>query len=98
MLSATGKDSKTLMLVQVSPSTVNVSETICSLQFAQRTRTVELGPPSRKEVNTPSKKELSNQPKKEPSAPSKKEASTPSKKDVSVSSKKEVNTPSKKNK
>ena len=43
-----GKDSKTLVVVQVSPATTNVSETLCSLQFAQRTRTVELGTPSKK--------------------------------------------------
>ncbi|XP_072925832.1 kinesin-like protein KIFC3 isoform X4 [Hemitrygon akajei] len=36
-------DSKTLMMVQVSPMEKNVNETICSLKFAQRVRSVELG-------------------------------------------------------
>ncbi|XP_077418890.1 kinesin-like protein KIFC3 isoform X2 [Vanacampus margaritifer] len=35
-------DSKTLMMVQVSPSPANVSESLCSLKFAQRVRSVEL--------------------------------------------------------
>ena len=38
-----GGDSKVLMFVQCSPAETNVSETICSLNFAQRARTVELG-------------------------------------------------------
>ncbi|XP_018613495.1 kinesin-like protein KIFC3 isoform X2 [Scleropages formosus] len=37
-------DSKTLMMVQVSPLDINVNETVCSLKFAQRVRSVELGP------------------------------------------------------
>ncbi|XP_028812096.1 kinesin-like protein KIFC3 isoform X2 [Denticeps clupeoides] len=37
-------DSKTLMMVQVSPLDSNVSESVCSLKFAQRVRTIELGP------------------------------------------------------
>ncbi|KAJ8339638.1 hypothetical protein SKAU_G00342710 [Synaphobranchus kaupii] len=37
-------DSKTLMMVQVSPLDTNVSESVCSLKFAQRVRSVELGP------------------------------------------------------
>ncbi|XP_051787461.1 kinesin-like protein KIFC3 isoform X3 [Erpetoichthys calabaricus] len=41
-------DSKTLMMVQISPAEKNVSESICSLKFAQRVRSVELGPQSRK--------------------------------------------------
>ncbi|MBN3293254.1 KIFC3 protein, partial [Polypterus senegalus] len=41
-------DSKTLMMVQISPVEKNVSESICSLKFAQRVRSVELGPQSRK--------------------------------------------------
>ncbi|XP_062861099.1 kinesin-like protein KIFC3 [Trichomycterus rosablanca] len=36
-------DSKTLMLVQVSPLDSNLIESVCSLKFAQRVRTVELG-------------------------------------------------------
>ncbi|KAK9542158.1 hypothetical protein VZT92_000044 [Zoarces viviparus] len=35
-------DSKTLMMVQVSPLSGNMSESICSLKFAQRVRSVEL--------------------------------------------------------
>ncbi|XP_034038771.1 kinesin-like protein KIFC3 isoform X2 [Thalassophryne amazonica] len=35
-------DSKTLMMVQVSPLADNMSESVCSLKFAQRVRTVEL--------------------------------------------------------
>ncbi|KAM8893800.1 kinesin-like protein KIFC3 [Spinachia spinachia] len=35
-------DSKTLMMVQVSPLPGNMSESICSLKFAQRVRSVEL--------------------------------------------------------
>ncbi|XP_071899780.1 kinesin-like protein KIFC3 isoform X7 [Anas platyrhynchos] len=41
-------DSKTLMMVQVSPAEKNTSETLCSLKFAERVRSVELGPISRK--------------------------------------------------
>uniref|UniRef100_A0A667XAQ7 Kinesin-like protein n=1 Tax=Myripristis murdjan TaxID=586833 RepID=A0A667XAQ7_9TELE len=36
-------DSKTLMMVQVSPLASNMSESVCSLKFAQRVRTIELG-------------------------------------------------------
>ncbi|XP_071177093.1 kinesin-like protein KIFC3 isoform X1 [Mytilus edulis] len=43
-----GGDSKTLMIVQVAPVEKNVAETICSLNFAQRVRTVELGQASKK--------------------------------------------------
>ncbi|XP_042276129.1 kinesin-like protein KIFC3 isoform X2 [Thunnus maccoyii] len=35
-------DSKTLMMVQVSPLPSNMSESVCSLKFAQRVRSVEL--------------------------------------------------------
>ncbi|XP_047218638.1 kinesin-like protein KIFC3 isoform X2 [Girardinichthys multiradiatus] len=35
-------DSKTLMMVQVSPLPDNMSESVCSLKFAQRVRSVEL--------------------------------------------------------
>ncbi|XP_061731647.1 kinesin-like protein KIFC3 isoform X2 [Nerophis ophidion] len=37
-----GGDSKTLMMVQVSPVLGNLSESLCSLKFAQRVRNVEL--------------------------------------------------------
>ena len=43
-----GGDSKTLMVVQVSPALKNVSETLCSLNFAQRVRMVELGQATKK--------------------------------------------------
>jgi len=36
------------MIVQVAPVEKNVAETICSLNFAQRVRTVELGQASKK--------------------------------------------------
>ncbi|KAG0554471.1 hypothetical protein KC19_12G094400 [Ceratodon purpureus] len=39
-----GGDSKTLMFVQISPNEADVSETLCSLNFASRVRGVELGP------------------------------------------------------
>ncbi|XP_047436947.1 kinesin-like protein KIFC3 isoform X3 [Mugil cephalus] len=35
-------DSKTLMMVQVSPLPANMSESVCSLKFAQRVRSIEL--------------------------------------------------------
>ncbi|XP_061450360.1 kinesin-like protein KIFC3 isoform X2 [Rhineura floridana] len=41
-------ESKTLMMVQVSPVEKNTSETLCSLKFAERVRSVELGPGSRR--------------------------------------------------
>ncbi|XP_071670391.1 kinesin-like protein KIFC3 isoform X2 [Patagioenas fasciata] len=53
-------DSKTLMMVQVSPAEKNTSETLCSLKFAERVRSVELGPVSRKAelVSWPSQEHL----------------------------------------
>lgn len=36
------------MVVQVAPVEKNVGETVCSLTFAQRVRTVELGQATRK--------------------------------------------------
>eukprot|EP00731_Ephydatia_muelleri_P001344 Em0001g1344a len=44
-------DSKTLMVVQVSPVEKNGLETVCSLNFAQRVRAVELGQAGRKVVD-----------------------------------------------
>ncbi|XP_067853799.1 kinesin-like protein KIFC3 isoform X2 [Heptranchias perlo] len=44
-------DSKTLMMVQVSPMEKNVNETVCSLKFAQRVRSVELGAVGRRTEN-----------------------------------------------
>ena len=43
-----GGNSKTLMVVQVSPVEKNSGETVCSLSFAERIRNVELGQASRK--------------------------------------------------
>ena len=37
------RKSKTLMIATVSPDHDNASETVCSLKFANRVRTVELG-------------------------------------------------------
>ena len=42
-----GGDSKTLMIVQIAPVEKNVGETLASLNFAQRVRTVELGAASK---------------------------------------------------
>ncbi|XP_070411174.1 kinesin-like protein KIFC3 isoform X6 [Nothobranchius furzeri] len=45
-------DSKTLMMVQVSPLPGNMSESVCSLKFAQRVRSVELNSSSRRHENS----------------------------------------------
>ncbi|XP_071725501.1 kinesin-like protein KIN-14S [Rutidosis leptorrhynchoides] len=42
--SSLGGDCKTLMFVQISPSSSDLGETICSLNFASRVRGVEHGP------------------------------------------------------
>lgn len=42
-----GGDSKTLMLVQISPSEKDLGENVSSLNFATRVRGVELGPPKK---------------------------------------------------
>lgn len=55
-----GGDSKTLMMVQVSPVEKNAGETVCSLNFAQRVRVVELGQASKKTVNQTSKVKQQN--------------------------------------
>ncbi|XP_015224145.2 kinesin-like protein KIFC3 isoform X2 [Lepisosteus oculatus] len=47
-------DSKTLMMVQVSPLDTNVSESLCSLKFGQRVRTVELASAARKQAENSS--------------------------------------------
>ncbi|KAJ4975147.1 hypothetical protein NE237_000253 [Protea cynaroides] len=39
-----GGDSKSLMFVQISPNENDLSETLCSLNFASRVRGIELGP------------------------------------------------------
>lgn len=38
-----GEDSKTLMLVHVSPREEDLCETICSLSFATRVKSIHLG-------------------------------------------------------
>lgn len=45
-----GGDSKAVMFVQISPNENDLSETICSLNFASRVRGVELGP-ARKQLD-----------------------------------------------
>ncbi|XP_062583545.1 kinesin-like protein KIFC3 isoform X2 [Saccostrea cucullata] len=74
-----GGDSKTLMIVQIAPVEKNLGESVCSLNFAQRVRTVELGQASRQVVqavgdeangvspSTPSK--TTSTPSKAPSTP-----------------------------
>ncbi|KAJ3676299.1 hypothetical protein LUZ60_003711 [Juncus effusus] len=42
--SSLGGDCKTLMFVQISPSSSDLAETICSLNFATRVRGIEQGP------------------------------------------------------
>lgn len=42
-----GGDSKALMFVQISPNENDLSETLCSLNFASRVRGIELGPAKR---------------------------------------------------
>ncbi|BFZ23980.1 hypothetical protein BsWGS_27019 [Bradybaena similaris] len=48
-----GGDSKTLMILQISPGEENVSESICTLTFGQRVRSAELGPAKKKTEGTP---------------------------------------------
>lgn len=48
--SSLGGDCKTLMFVQVSPSSADLGETMCSLNFATRVRGIESGP-ARKQVD-----------------------------------------------
>jgi hypothetical protein len=43
-ISITGGESKTLMLMNISPVEKNVSESCATLSFAQRVMSVELGP------------------------------------------------------
>mgnify|MGYP006436703753 FL=1 len=46
-----GGNSKTLMFVNASPAPSNLSETVCSLNFASRARSVELGVAKRQTEN-----------------------------------------------
>ncbi|XVE89690.1 hypothetical protein DITRI_Ditri20bG0016100 [Diplodiscus trichospermus] len=48
--SSLGGDCKTVMFVQISPSTADLGETLCSLNFASRVRGIESGP-ARKQVD-----------------------------------------------
>ncbi|KAL5203150.1 hypothetical protein ABZP36_014102 [Zizania latifolia] len=48
--SSLGGDCKTLMFVQISPSSADSGETLCSLNFASRVRAVDHGP-ARKQVD-----------------------------------------------
>lgn len=43
-LNFAGGDCKTLMFVQISPSSSDQGETLCSLNFASRVRGIESGP------------------------------------------------------
>ena len=52
IIPCTGGDSKTLMVVQVAPVEKNVAETVCSLNFAQRVRTVELGQATKRTIKS----------------------------------------------
>ncbi|KAM3919790.1 kinesin-like protein KIFC3 isoform 2-T2 [Leptodactylus fuscus] len=45
---ALSRDGKALLLVQVSPVEQNINESLCSLRFGDRVRSVELGVPSKK--------------------------------------------------
>ncbi|KZV44014.1 kinesin motor family protein [Dorcoceras hygrometricum] len=47
-----GGNSKTLMFVQISPNENDLTETLCSLNFASRVRGIELGPAKRQMDNT----------------------------------------------
>ncbi|CAN2389307.1 Belongs to the TRAFAC class myosin-kinesin ATPase superfamily. Kinesin family [Pristimantis euphronides] len=51
---ALSRDGKALLLLQVSPVEKNVNESLCSLRFGERVRSVELGVPSRKIEHPPS--------------------------------------------
>ena len=53
-----GKDNKALMLVQVSPCEKDVQETLCSLRFASRVQSVELGKAVKKIDNTASLRQI----------------------------------------
>ncbi|XP_075694342.1 kinesin-like protein KIFC3 isoform X1 [Rhinoderma darwinii] len=50
---ALSRDGKALLLLQVSPAEQNVNESLCSLRFGERVRSVELGVPSRKIEQSP---------------------------------------------
>ena len=56
ILLVAGGDSKTLMVVLVSPVEKNLTETVHSLHFAQGVRTVELGQATRRIASAERKK------------------------------------------
>ncbi|XP_053402690.1 kinesin-like protein KIFC3 [Mercenaria mercenaria] len=64
-----GGDSKTLMITQIAPVRKNEGETICSLNFAQRVRNVELGAATRKLENGDGTEESCVDVKNDPSSP-----------------------------
>eukprot|EP01135_Chromosphaera_perkinsii_P002404 Nk52_evm10s223 gene=Nk52_evmTU10s223 len=49
-------DSKTLMICQIGPAEYNVGETMCTLNFAARVRSVELGPPKKHSASSDTEK------------------------------------------
>ncbi|XP_060066424.1 kinesin-like protein KIFC3 [Ylistrum balloti] len=87
-----GGDSKTLMIVQVAPVEKNQSETVCSLNFAQRVRTVELGQASRRVENGDTEGDYANSPMVKPSTPSR-SGGTPSRSAHLTPSRTGVSTP-----
>ncbi|KAK3251889.1 kinesin-like protein [Cymbomonas tetramitiformis] len=64
-----GGNSKCLMFCQVSPSEEQMEETQCSLEFASRVRSVELGQAATSQKGAPAKK--SSRPSAAPGSPSK---------------------------
>ncbi|GLU19622.1 hypothetical protein SLE2022_358610 [Rubroshorea leprosula] len=55
-----GEDSKTLMLVHVSPKEEDLCETICSLNFATRVKSVHLGHEESTEIKSQKENEMMN--------------------------------------
>ncbi|KAK8604890.1 hypothetical protein V6N13_082357 [Hibiscus sabdariffa] len=55
-----GDDSKTLMLVHVSPKEEDLCETICSLNFAARVKSVQLGPEESNEARNQKEAAIKN--------------------------------------
>ncbi|XP_021358280.1 kinesin-like protein KIFC3 isoform X2 [Mizuhopecten yessoensis] len=87
-----GGDSKTLMIVQVAPVEKNQSETVCSLNFAQRVRTVELGQASRRLENGDTEGDYAHSPMMKSSTPSR-NGGTPSRSAHLTPSRSGVSTP-----
>ncbi|KAL4319524.1 hypothetical protein GQ457_18G004820 [Hibiscus cannabinus] len=55
-----GDDSKTLMLVHISPKEEDLCETICSLNFAARVKSVQLGPEESNEARNQREASIKN--------------------------------------